>query len=836
MKKLLLSFFILFCLQYRTANAQWVTIPDANFVAKLTQLYPSCMNGNQMDTTCSAIVNATFINLYYLNISNLSGIEYFDNLTLLNCFNGTVTTIPELPNSLEHFNCRNNSLSSLPALPSTLKILYCDHNQLTGLPNLPNGLTDLDCSFNEIDSLPTLPDSLQILMCSNNPQITLPSSLPASLNKLECDHNDLTSLPILPNSLHILKCHANLLSSLPALPDSLQYLQIGYNYFSTIPTLPNSLEFLDCSFQNAPLITLPALPSSLISLACVENQLTSIPALPNTLQHLNCEFNQLTSLPPLPSTLSTLGCNYNQITSMPALPNVMQDLQAFNNNITCFVNLPIITGSSAAHISNNPLTCVPNQTNYSLGLPLCVDNDTINNPNNCPGVNIAGYVFTDLDTNCTYDNTDLPTQNIPVKLFDTQNNLLATSYTVNGVYSFANLQPDSFQVKIEDNLLPVAVACGQSNIQSLQLDSANQSLLGHNFPVVCDSAFDLKVQSVVSLGWVFPGQIHTLKTNITSNETWYNLDCGSSNYSGTVNIQVIGQYTYISPAPNALTPLVNGNTFTYTINDYSEITPNSFNLLLLVDTTAQIDQQICVNVDVTSIPSDANSINNSYTLCYYTLNSYDPNMKEVYPVNVLPGYDDWFTYTIHFQNTGNAPAFNIRLSDTLDANLDINSFEVRGYSHPATISLNGNILTVRVNNIMLPDSTTDYEGSMGYFQYRLKPLANLPNGTQIENTAYIYFDFNAPIVTNTTVNNFDMTVKTNNIKIESEHYVIYPNPSTGLFMFKESKGIQTIEVFNMMGELVLSQGNAKIINLQAFPKGIYMARINGTQVCRLVKE
>jgi uncharacterized repeat protein (TIGR01451 family) len=69
------------------------------------------------------------------------------------------------------------------------------------------------------------------------------------------------------------------------------------------------------------------------------------------------------------------------------------------------------------------------------------------------------------------------------------------------------------------------------------------------------------------------------------------------------------------------------------------------------------------------------------------VNSYDPNMKEVYPVNVLPGYDDWFTYTIHFQNTGNAPAFNIRLRDTLDANLDINSFEVRGYSHPANISI-----------------------------------------------------------------------------------------------------------------------------------------------------
>jgi hypothetical protein len=65
---------------------------------------------------------------------------------------------------------------------------------------------------------------------------------------------------------------------------------------------------------------------------------------------------------------------------------------------------------------------------------------------------------------------------------------------------------------------------------------------------------------------------------------------------------------------------------------------------------------------------------------------------------------------------------------------------------------------------------------------------------------------------------------------------LYPNPSYGLFIFKDHKNIKNVEVFNIMGELVLSQGNAKLINLQAYPKGIYIARINGTQYCRLVKE
>ncbi|MFN7847541.1 MAG: T9SS type A sorting domain-containing protein, partial [Bacteroidota bacterium] len=293
---------------------------------------------------------------------------------------------------------------------------------------------------------------------------------------------------------------------------------------------------------------------------------------------------------------------------------------------------------------------------------------------------------------------------------------------------------------------------------------------------------------------------------------------------------------YNAPTNNALTPAVNGNTFTYNITDFSNLTPQSFGLQFITDTTAQANDQICVHVEINPTPLDADTTNNVYDFCYQVVNSYDPNMKEVYPVNVLPGYDDWFTYTIHFQNTGNAPAFNIRLRDTLDANLDINTFEIRGYSHPAIVSINGNILTVRFNNIMLPDSTTDYEGSMGYFQYRIKPLSNLPLGTQIENTAYIYFDYNAPIITNTTQNSFQLVTDLKSIDAKESNFVIYPNPSSGIYFFKDNRNLQSIEVYNMMGELILSQGNAKQINLQAFPKGIYVARINGACVKRLVKE
>jgi uncharacterized repeat protein (TIGR01451 family) len=402
--------------------------------------------------------------------------------------------------------------------------------------------------------------------------------------------------------------------------------------------------------------------------------------------------------------------------------------------------------------------------------------------------------------------------------------------------------PDTFQVKIDTTNLPIAMACGQNSTQSVTLDSANQTIQNINFPVVCNAAYDATVQSVSRNGWVFPGQTHTLETSVTNNSNWYNLNCSSIIVSGTVSIQINGPVSFVATAAGALTPTVSGNTYTYTISDFNTLNPNSFGLRLITDTTAQANDPICVHVEISPNPIDADTTNNVYDFCYNVVNSYDPNMKEVYPVNVLPGYEDWFTYTIHFQNTGNAPAFNIRLRDTLDTQLDLNTFEVLGYSHPANVTVSGNILTVRFNNIMLPDSTSDYEGSMGYFQYRIKPLPNLPNGSQINNTAYIYFDYNAPIITNTTENNFDITVSATNLKLNPESFEIYPNPSTGIFTFKDGKNINRVEVYNVMGqEIAVFVGDntnkvSKQINLSNYIKGIYFAKINGSVVLKLVKE
>ena len=143
MKRYLLAFFIV--VGSLGLKAQWVSIPDANFATYLQATFPSCMNGSLMDTTCPAIVNATGVFCLSRNISNLTGIQYFDNLDTLHCQVNKITILPALANTIRVLYCSDNLLTGLPSLPNSLTYLVCgDNSQLSSLPALPSGLTYLD--------------------------------------------------------------------------------------------------------------------------------------------------------------------------------------------------------------------------------------------------------------------------------------------------------------------------------------------------------------------------------------------------------------------------------------------------------------------------------------------------------------------------------------------------------------------------------------------------------------------------------------------------------------------------------------------------------------------
>jgi len=463
-EKLLLFVFMFFCLQVLPTKAQWVTIPDTNFVTFLQANYQSCMNGNLMDATCSQIVNEDSLILFGLGIRDLAGVEYFSDLISLNCSSNYLTSINFLPSNLHDLNCFGNSISSISSIPDSLISFNCGFNQLTNLPNLLSVLQKFNCSANDIASIPSLPNSLKLLDCSSN----------------------------------------FLISNLPQLPSSLLYLDCSAIFINNLPQLPNSLEYLDCGMNY--LISLPPLPGSLIYLYCDHNQLTQLPLLPSILKHLDCGDNSIVNLPQLPINIEVLYASSNQLTSLPLLPDTMLGFYVADNNIYCFSKIPQ-TNSGA--IVNNPLFCVPNQTYYSLGLPLCLDNDPINNSDNCVSqFDIAGYAFNDLNANCNFDSYDNLANNIPVKLYDSLNNLVGQNYTLNGFYGFSINQTGVYKVKLEHQFLPFTIDCSQPDSQIVNLTSPSGPSLLVNFPVLCNQNSDCIIHSITPVGMVFPGQTH----------------------------------------------------------------------------------------------------------------------------------------------------------------------------------------------------------------------------------------------------------------------------------------------------------------------------------------
>ncbi|MEN9523259.1 MAG: hypothetical protein RL065_1636, partial [Bacteroidota bacterium] len=61
---------------FTSAKAQWVTIPDANFVTWLNTNIPSAMNGNQLNTSSTNIQFTNSLNCSNSNIIDLTGIQY----------------------------------------------------------------------------------------------------------------------------------------------------------------------------------------------------------------------------------------------------------------------------------------------------------------------------------------------------------------------------------------------------------------------------------------------------------------------------------------------------------------------------------------------------------------------------------------------------------------------------------------------------------------------------------------------------------------------------------------------------------------------------------------
>ena len=176
-------------------------VPDKTFREYLLKQFDKDGNGVLTPAERYAVTEIDVENKY---ISNLSGIQFFPNLKVLNCSHNRLTKLDVSKNTvLQELVCWENQLTSLDVSQNTaLQELECFENELTSLDVSQNpALQKLSCWDNRLTSLDVSKNTeLTYLKCSYNRLTELDVSKNTELTYLDCSYNRLTELDVSKNT------------------------------------------------------------------------------------------------------------------------------------------------------------------------------------------------------------------------------------------------------------------------------------------------------------------------------------------------------------------------------------------------------------------------------------------------------------------------------------------------------------------------------------------------------------------------------------------------------------------------------------------------------------
>ncbi len=363
---------------------------------------------------------------------------------------------------------------------------------------------------------------------------------------------------------------------------------------------------------------------------------------------------------------------------------------------------------------------------------------TITNDPNCSLV--KGRVFGDYNNNCSYGFGDVLFPGTLVELnpggYSYVTNAAGEFFipVVNGTYTLKQYAPYQFaQVCPDTNTFTINIPAPGIVVDVQLADSVNVNpnvqvgLFANAARPGFDQAYSVHFKNLTPN--IIPAQTVTLNYDNSLNPV-------GTNPASTTS--TLGQVTW---AGVSLPP-------------FGEI---YLNLTVNIPAATPLGTILGAAANVTAVTGETILSNNSDSIAVTVTGSFDPNDKEVSPRGFdADGYitnSQNLKYTIRFQNTGTATAFAVTVIDSLPLALNKYSLSVLGSSHPYSYEFTaGNVVKFHFNNILLPDSNSNEAGSHGYIKFSIDQLpGNLP-ATTIENNAGIYFDFNAPIITNTVKN------------------------------------------------------------------------------------
>ncbi len=849
-------------------------------------------------TSISDLANITSLGDYLFirsneNLTNLSGLE---NLTavggsLLIQFNDNLTSIAVLENLTaigENLTISNNAnLTSLNGLENISSIeqsiLISRNDVLTNLSGLENLTTvgerlsinnnDNLTSISEIENITAVGESLLIYNNDNLTNLSGLENITAVGGNLTILSNDtLTSIAALENLTSIggyLWLDDNdVLTSLGGLENLTSiggYLKIEDNdMLPNLSGLENLTSIGDYLWieANAGLTSLGGLENltsigdylwiyaneSLTSLSGIEN-ITAVEG--NLSISNNDSLQNLDGIENLTAVGGILRITYNDIlTSLSGLENLRsigEDLKITNNPELSFCAYRTICniigdGITTTDISDNALGC-NNEEEIFMN---CNYLSRINHP-----------IFYDLNTNGILDLGEpyLPTGQVIID----PDNIISFGNPINGGVQYLNF--GEYVVSYDAQVTPNWDLTTSAS-DTITLDSLNNA-------------------DTIYFGLTPNVNISDLSPIVASQ----NFRCNEY-----VTFDIYAENKGTTTADGTLFFTVDENVLDVVFIDTPDtiISPNiygwHFNTLYPTNT---IVKQISIQIpgppdfplgDELNFLSEINytDINGAQTSGTYKYAnevrcSYDPNDKLVnprYPLNyALIGED--LVYTIRFQNTGNAAAYDVVIRDTLDPSLDPSTFRLIGSSHDAVLSASmesRQYLTFDFHNIFLPDSTTNFVGSQGYVMYAIRAFDDIDENTVINNSASIYFDFNPAILTNTTENlmisSFDMDLDGYDIFVDCDDTdasvnpgameisnngidedcdgedlivsiqevtlstpSIYPNPTTGMIEIRLPESNRArLQVKDYTGKLMVQKEItlSANINLLDLPDGVYL--------------
>ena len=272
----------------------------------------------------------------------------------------------------------------------------------------------------------------------------------------------------------------------------------------------------------------------------------------------------------------------------------------------------------------------------------------------------------------------------------------------------------------------------------------------------------------------------------------------------------------------------------------------NYEVRFVVSCTSPLGALICFNHEVRKPTQICGAAEKEKEQCFVNIGSYDPNDKTLF-VNGKPSGSsfeiaDRLEYQIRFQNTGNDTAFHVRIEDPISSKFNISSLRPTVASHAFRWKIENRKLIVDFDNIMLVDSFKNEPLSHGFVNFSIELDAGVKMGDVVENQAYIYFDFNDPILTNNAVSK--IASKVNVVDLPQFVLLLAPNPTNGMVYvvnpaLLSQEGLLT--VYDNYGKSVLREPLSSNlgIDLSQQPAGVFVFVIqtrDNRYVGKLVKQ